>query len=92
MTSCLNLQGKEQPVLLSQMLLHYLQHLNSNVWFLKDPRQDSELSIYVLPCVYLFWVLHRFQHFKGHITTGSLWTEETSPYSWKRFCTVNCQP
>ena len=21
-----------------------------------------------------------------------LWVEETSTYSWSRFCTVNCQP
>ena len=39
--------------------------------------------------IYLFAILRRFQHCTGHMVTV-LWAEETSTYSWSRFCNVNC--
>ena len=43
--------------------------------------------------IYLFGVLHRFQHCTGHITTGS-WKGRGNQYIQlvSRFCTVNCRP
>ena len=43
--------------------------------------------------VYLFVVLHRFQHCTGHITTSS-WKHRGNQYtnSSSGFCTVNCRP
>ena len=56
----------------------------------------------ILPCnnaynlsvsfIYLFWVLRRFQHCTGHITTGS-WKGRGNQYKqFIRVCTVNCRP
>ena len=55
-------------------------------FFNKLASQHSYIYIY-----FLFEVLRRFQHCAGHITTGGR-AEETSTYSWSRFCTVNCRP
>ena len=49
-------------------------------------------SIFFYRNIYLFGVLHHFQHYTSYIRTGSLWAEETSTYSWSRFCTLNCRP
>ena len=44
--------------------------------------------------IYLYiWGLCRFQRCKFQVITLRvvMWLEETSTYSWSRFCTVNCQ-
>ena len=49
-------------------------------------------NCYILCFIYLFGVLHRFQHCTGHIRLDSFVgrgkSQETSTYSWSRFCTV----
>ena len=59
--------------------------------------QDVELhfidnSVSFMTFIYLFGVLpcfHTVQVISGRVVGR---TEETSTYSWSRFCTVNCQP
>ena len=52
----------------------------------------SNLCHNIWQVIYLFGFLCRFQHFTGHIMTGSGRAEETSTYSSSGFCTVNCRP
>ena len=40
-------------------------------------------------CLFIWGFALLLTHCMGHTTTGSLWIEDTSTYSWTRFCTVN---
>ena len=73
---------KEQPKLVKVDIARAFRNLRIN------PGDTVKLDINH-NFIYLFGVLHRFQHCKVISQQVVGRAEETSTYSWSRFCTVN---
>ena len=79
-----------------QVALHYVNLMISEAQRAEEPFSLHNRSITSVPCYYNLFIYLGFYIALSTVQVISRWVagraEETSTYSWSRFCTVNCRP